>query len=872
MKLLPSFPMTHDALQTRLMRFAAIFVIVYAVILSLSQAVRLYSWNVSYRWEHWLGVVVWLVGFYFLDRIIRKAIPSRDPYLLPIIALLTGWGLMTIWRLNVNLGLRQTLWLALSIGLISIGLRFPQILELLRRYKYVWLVGMLLIAALTLFIGTFPGGDGPKLWLGCCGIYVQPSEFLKLFLVVYLAAFFSNPHIRSLNLLQKVIPTLALIGAAVVLLILQRDLGTATLFIILFTAIVYLATGRREVLILSLIFLVVASVLGYKYLDIIHLRISTWLNPQLDPSGQSYQIMQSLMAVGAGGLIGSGPGLGSPGVVPVAVSDFIFSAIVEESGLFGAISLLLLMGLLAFRGLKIALSVSNDYLRFLAAGLSLFLFAQGLLIIGGNIGMLPLTGVTLPFISYGGSSLVSAFLAFLLLLQISSHTEEEPPTITPTHSYRVVGGGIVIGLAIAALFLGWIIVIQSQSLATRNDNPRRPIADRYVPRGAILDRKNQPLAVTIGNPGEYIRQVTYPDLGNTIGYSHPLFTQGGLEASLDSYLRGLRGNPSSWVWSTQLVYSHPPPGLDVRLSLDLDLQIAADDILGDHAGALILLNADSGEILALASHPTFDPNQMDVLWDTYQHDSGAPLMNRATQGLYPAGTAMGVFLLADSGSQISLNSSPLELIHSTSNRTLDCSIPMSGTISWGTAIAAGCPGAVAQLAEINGSESILSLVKRLGFLDAPDFELQTAPPQIPSTLSTPVDFIDNPSVMKISLLQMAMAAASLQNQGVQPAPRLTISVESGNQGWVALPVGPTSQTYSSAGLSRITRALQAGSFPIWETVASTSSSDEPVSWFIAGTLPEWTGTPFTLVMAIEEENPLLVQQLGLEYLKLILKY
>ncbi|MRR52819.1 MAG: hypothetical protein EG825_18265, partial [Rhodocyclaceae bacterium] len=168
---------------------AALAVVAYAVALTLSPAVRLHTWRVDYRWQHWAGVLVWLTGFALLHRVLMRRMPERDPYIVPIASLLAGLGLLTIWRLNTNLGARQTIWLALAILAFIIGLRYPQILSLLRKYKYLWAVGALIITGLTFFFGTYPGGIGPRLWLGCCGVYFQPSEALKLFLIVYLAAY-----------------------------------------------------------------------------------------------------------------------------------------------------------------------------------------------------------------------------------------------------------------------------------------------------------------------------------------------------------------------------------------------------------------------------------------------------------------------------------------------------------------------------------------------------------------------------------------------------------------------------------------------------------------------------------------------------------
>ena len=200
-------------------------------------------------------------------------------------------------------------------------------------------------------------------------------------------------------------------GIATLLFLVQRDLGTATIFIFLYSAMVFLATGWRWVPAASLGTLFGAGVLGYLVFDVIRLRVDAWINPWLDPAGRSYQIVQSLLAVANGGIFGRGPGLGNPSLVPVAHSDFIFAAIAEEGGLISVIGLFTLIGFLIYRGLRTAILASDNFRRYLAAGLTAFLAAQSVLIMGGNLRLLPLTGVTLPFISYGGSSLLVSFLS-----------------------------------------------------------------------------------------------------------------------------------------------------------------------------------------------------------------------------------------------------------------------------------------------------------------------------------------------------------------------------------------------------------------------------------------------------------------------------
>ncbi|MDR3574059.1 MAG: FtsW/RodA/SpoVE family cell cycle protein [Anaerolineaceae bacterium] len=441
----PSTPFHKDQTQSRLMILAAIFLFFYCIVLTLSPAVRLHSWQVAYRWDHWLAFLAWLVGFGFIYRELNRWLPDHDPLLLPVTALLTGWGLLSIWRLDNTLGLRQTTWLLVSLAIFWIGLRLPRLLSSLRRYKYIWLTSGLALTALTFFFGTYPGGIGPHLWLGCCGLYFQPSEPLKLLLVVYLAAYLADRLPMSFNLMALLTPTILLIGAALAILLAQRDLGTGSLFILIYSIVIYLASGRKRILLISSLIILIAGAAGFLLFDVINLRVIAWLNPWADPSGRSYQIVQSLIAVASGGLFGSGPGLGSPGVVPVAQSDFIFASIAEETGFLGMLGMSVLLALAAERGLLIALRAPNLYQRYLAGGVTAYLAAQSILIIGGNLRLLPLTGVTLPFVSYGGSSLLTSFLSLLILYLISSHHDEEPAPLPNPTPYLLISAILLVG-------------------------------------------------------------------------------------------------------------------------------------------------------------------------------------------------------------------------------------------------------------------------------------------------------------------------------------------------------------------------------------------------------------------------------------------
>ena len=790
-----------DKLESRLLKLAAIFIFLYAVILSLSATVRERTWLADLRWEHWLGVALWGLTFFYLSKTVRIHLEGHDPSLLPVIGLLSGWGTLTIWRLAPAFGLRQSIWILLAAALMILALRLKLELEIIRRYKYILLSLGLLLTALTIIFGTNPEGIGPRLWLGCCGIYLQPSEPLKLLMISYLSAYLADRLPVRNRLIPLLFPTLIVTGLALLLLLVQRDLGTASIFILLYASIVYLGTGHRRVLIISSTILFLAGLVGYYLIDLIRLRIESWINPWLDPSGRSYQIIQSILAVANGGLVGRGPGLGSPALVPIAHSDFIFTAIAEEFGLAGVIGILILLALLISRGVHIALLSTGRFQRLFAIGITAYFSIQSLLIIGGNLRALPLTGVTLPFVSYGGSSLLTGFIAVLVLLLISTHKDDEPAPLPNPAPYNFLSSLIGVGLIVMAVGAGWWALVRGPDLLTRTDNARRSISDRYVKRGDLVDRNNLPINLTVGGSGEYTRLYSYPQLGPVTGYTHPVYGQAGLEASLDEYLRGLQGNPASLIWWDRLLYGTPPPGIDIRLSIDLSLQTQADELLGQHTGAILVLNADSGEVLVMASHPGYDPNFLDDQVQDLVNDTQSPLINRATQGRFSPRSALEPF------SEILLGK------------------PSPGS-----------------------SQELALLADQLGFMDTPLIRIPGVNPG------------DSQGELRVSPLQMGLAAAALSANGLMPAPRLALAANTPQEGWVILPaLGTPRQIFPKVEANEAILAL-AESNTFW---GYTGVDDESaLTWNLSGTLPGWKGTPMVIVVLLEEREPDLAQMIS----------
>jgi hypothetical protein len=497
-------------------------------------------------------------------------------------------------------------------------------------------------------------------------------------------------------------------------------------------------------------------------------------------------------------------------LVPISHSDFIFTAIAEETGLVGVVGLLALLALLISRGLRIALLAPDRFRRLLAGGITTYFSIQSLLIIGGNLRVLPLTGVTLPFVSYGGSSLLTSFVALLALLLISNQSEEEPAPLLNPAPYYLISGVIALGLVAMSLGVGWWTLARGGDLLERTDNARRSISDRYVRRGDLLDRENTPINITEGETGELSRAYLFPELSPIIGYTHPVFGQAGLEASLDNYLRGVQGNPASLVWWDRLLYGTPPPGLDARLSLDISLQAEADRLLGDHKGAIVLLNAKTGEILVMASHPSYDPNQLDEQGDALSNDEDAPLLNRAAQGRYPPDNALEPFAQALLGKSTSI-----------------------------------------------GDSERNQLYDALGFYNEPQARM-------PVTAAA-----TSPDDLRVSPLQMALATAALSNNGMRPPARIAVAVDTPQQGWVILPALEQPVEALPAPFARETIQAFAGENPYW---SYTSTADyAPITWHLAGTLPDWSSTPLALVVLLEEDNPTLAIEIGDGLLETALK-
>lgn len=360
-----------------------------------------------------------------------------DETLLPITMTLAGLGLLMIQRLQPDLealdagyagiARRQLIYLSLGLALMWGTVVFFRHLALLRRYKYTALVLSLAMLAATVVFGTEI--YGAKLWISIGPFQAQPSEIAKVGMVVFLAAYLEDKRDLlgsswqlgpvSLPPVPYLLPMVIMWAACLMILVLQNDLGTALLFFGIFVVMLYVASGRLIYVTTALLSFAAGCWYAYGAFGRIGIRVQNWLDPWQDPLDSGLQQVQSDYALATGGLFGQGLGMGQPWRIPVVATDFVFSAIGEELGLMGTLGVLALTFVLVMRGYYIALQITDGYARLIAVGLTTILALQTVIIVGGVVRLIPLTGITLPFISYGGSSLLTNFIIIGLLLHLS---------------------------------------------------------------------------------------------------------------------------------------------------------------------------------------------------------------------------------------------------------------------------------------------------------------------------------------------------------------------------------------------------------------------------------------------------------------------
>ena len=401
---------------------------------------------------YWLPPVLFA---FVLHVILRRRASEADPLILPIAVALNGLGIAMIYRLDLAtiasggaelFAFRQVMWTALAMAFAAIVILYIPSQLFLRRYVYTAMAAGILLLLLPLFpvIGTTI--NGATLWISLFGVTFQPGEIAKIALIVFFAGYLVNRK-DSLAVVGKKIfgiriprgrelgPILLIWLASIGVLVLQRDLGTSILYFGLFLVMIYVATGRAFYAGIGVAMLITGGLVASRVLDYVSRRFDAWLNPfdrdNYDAVGGSYQIVQGIFGMANGGLFGTGLGGGVPQLVPLAESDFIIASLAEELGLIGFFAILALYFLLVSRGLKVAFRHSDEFAKLMAVGFSFVIALQLFVVIGGVTRILPLTGLTTPFLAAGGSSLLANWIIIAMLLRLSDSAADRQTEVLP---------------------------------------------------------------------------------------------------------------------------------------------------------------------------------------------------------------------------------------------------------------------------------------------------------------------------------------------------------------------------------------------------------------------------------------------------------
>lgn len=569
--------------------------------------------------------------------------------------LLLAVGFVVLSRLSYTAAFRQFIIVSVSLVLYMF---IPYIIRrctFIPNYGSVY--GVIGIVLLVLVFSLGRSVNGSKLSYTMFGLSFQPSEFVKILFIFFVAGMlYENAK------LPKVAITSAIAAVFVLLLALSKDLGSALIYYVVFIAMLLVSTGKLRYSVLGLGCGGVAAVMGYQLFDHVKTRIAVWQDPWSDIDRTGYQLTQSLFAIGTGGWMGMGLGKGEPSTIPYVDEDFMFSAICEEYGVIFGILLILVYLALFVLLLKITLRTKDNFYRIVVVGISTLICIQTFLTIGGGTRLIPLTGVTLPLISNGGSSAMSTIMLFGICLGVSNlprrkHTiihdkngdeieltaEEEERFFKrkKRNAYILTGCSILLFVALIVNICIYMNTEKDEAISNNYNVKRQEILAAETVRGSIVAADGTVLAETIVDQyGNERRYYPYSDrYAHIVGYS--TYGTTGIENAMNMSL--IQSNVSIGVRTSNGVNGIKNPGDTVVTTLIPELQDVAYNSLGIYRGAIVVSKADTGEILAMVSSPSFDPNTVSENWATLSEDTNRSVfLNRAAQGLYPPGSTFKI--------------------------------------------------------------------------------------------------------------------------------------------------------------------------------------------------------------------------------------
>lgn len=765
---------------------------------------------------------------------VRIFAPGADPAILPVVFTLSGIGITFVTRLQPDASLGQVIFLFLGVALMVGTLAVVKNLEVIKRYKYVLGIAGIILLVLPMFIGTEIYGS--KLWIKIGGFQFQPGEFAKVLIVLFLAGYLAeNRELLSISnrtvlgikfpRLRLLYPLFIVWGVCLLVVAFERDLGSALLFYTIFLIMLYVATGRVSYVIIGLALLAIGAFGMYQIMSHVQVRVAIWLDPFSDAQNLGYQIVQSLFSLADGGLAGVGIGKGMADIIPVVASDMIFAAIGEEMGLLGGSAVLLLFMLFAVRGLTTAARAKSDLAAFSAAGLTAAISFQAFTIVGGVTKLIPLTGVTLPFMSQGGSSLLASFVIVALLLRAGDEATGRSTEIANTSTdlatagYRTTVRGshmrrpaldtpesgllgrvalanrltrtVFLFTALFAVLIGNITYIQVIKASEYQDMPSNNHTinkARYIKRGSIITADGLTLAESIQQAdGTYAR--SYPNgnlAAHVVGYYSQQYGTMGIENTQNDTLTGSK-DYSSWQNALNSLAGISEPGNSVQLTIDSRIQRAAEQALAGRVGAIVALDPRSGAVLAWASAPTFDNTNIQAAIEAANASGGADtsMYDRATLALYTPGSTFKVLTLA---SAIENGLATLDTTYDSPGRmeiggadVVSIGERGHGTISLAKAFALSSNTVFGQVADGLGAEKLVATARAFGYGQQLGLDFTTAASVMPNPeemtewelawagAGQPVGQGHTPGP-QATVMQNALMAATIANNGIAMNP------------------------------------------------------------------------------------------------------
>ncbi len=837
--------MTRRNLELALLCIAAPLVILLFAMIALGE-------DSSLSWEN-LGVPVGIfIAFLIAHLAIRKLAPGADPALLPLSFALSGIGIAFVTRLAPELAMRQVMWLFFGVVCMLLVLIFLKNLDRIANYKYtLMIVGfLLLLSPLLPVVGQEIYGS--RIWLNIAGISFQPGEIAKILIVLFLAGYLAqNREMLSIFThrigpfkipdLTTLVPLLVMWVISLLIVIFEKDLGSALVVFFVFITMLYVATGKKTYLIIGFVLIAIGGVAAFLLFDHVQIRVDTWLDPFKDATGDGYQLVQAIFSIADGGLFGVGIGNGMSDQIPIVESDFIFAAIAEETGLLGAAGLLLLYLCFAIRGLVTAARAKSDVSSFIAVGLTASIILQAFIIVGGVTRLIPLTGLTLPFVSQGGSSLLASFIAIGFLLRCGDQSTglgTEMISGTGTLSSESVLGRVSLGkrltktmIAFSVLFallvanLTLIMVVQANDYKNMPSNNHTLAREARTERGTISTYDNVVLAQSVlQDDGTYKR--VYPSgtlAAHVVGYASEAYGTAGIEASYNDTLKGQR-NYASWVDVVNAATDAGTPGNDVKLTINSTIQQAAEQALDGFNGACVVIDPETGAVLALASSPSYNASDIESILSSGS-DSSA-LYNRATQALYSPGSTFKMVSLTTAlennvATESSVFSSPGEMTIG-NGKVNNFGNYSYGEITLARATELSSNTVYGQLGTQIGSDRLVEGSEKFGFNQDVSFDIPLVKSLMPdpnemtewetawATAGEPVGQHASPAGPQATVLQMALVGCVIANDGVMEQPYLVDSIYNAD-GECSFTARPSSlMTATSSSIAKRVRTVLEG--------------------------------------------------------------